>query len=641
MDDDRTSNGHNRPDRRRPPELPATARLLLEAEGYDVVGEAEDGEAALAPGRPSCSPTSCCWTSASPTSTASTSPRRLTGDPAPPAVILISSRDASRLRPARRRQRRSGFIPKAELSGDALAGAAGDDAAAPRLLGSSAPPGSRSASSSRSSWPASDSADDKAHRRRPAPLIGCELRRHRPVRLVAAPGQPRRPADGRRSGFTWLLPALVAAGLAAAVRDRLRSSAAVPRRRVVHLLLAYPDGPRRATPRRALVVDRSATSTCGRRLALVSLLRRRTTPAPRALPDNLFAIFRRARRRRASSSTASAASGAVIILAPACVLVRRWRDATAPPAPGARRRCCWTGRWSACPGDLARLVDRSSDVSDDRRTASAARWPPLASLAVPFAYPGRPAAQPLRARRRGQRRCSTRSSIASRRACATRSPRRSATRRCDLVVLAPERALGRPEGRPVRRCPAIAASPRSSATASAIGAIIHDAGARATSPSWCDAVGRRGRAGAENERLRGRAARPRRRAAGVAREAHRVRPWPSAAASSATCTTARSSGSSRCRCRSALARAKLARRPDAAAELLDARRRGAAARRSRSCASWRAASTRRSSPTAASSRRCRRCRPRAGAGRARRARPSERLPGRRSRRRPTSSSPSR
>ena len=42
---------HDRPHRRRPPELPASARAILEADGFAIVGEAEDGASALAADR--------------------------------------------------------------------------------------------------------------------------------------------------------------------------------------------------------------------------------------------------------------------------------------------------------------------------------------------------------------------------------------------------------------------------------------------------------------------------------------------------------------------------------------------------------------------------------------------------------------
>ena len=52
------------------PGFRASARMLLEAEGYEVVGEAEDGARACV-WWPSWIPTWCCWTSSCPTSTAS------------------------------------------------------------------------------------------------------------------------------------------------------------------------------------------------------------------------------------------------------------------------------------------------------------------------------------------------------------------------------------------------------------------------------------------------------------------------------------------------------------------------------------------------------------------------------------------
>ena len=70
------------------PSFRASARVLLEAEGFDVVGEAEDGESALE------------------------AVRRLRPD-----IVLVSSRDSSDFGPLVARSGARGFVPKAELSG--------------------------------------------------------------------------------------------------------------------------------------------------------------------------------------------------------------------------------------------------------------------------------------------------------------------------------------------------------------------------------------------------------------------------------------------------------------------------------------------------------------------------------------------
>ena len=98
----------------------ATARDLLAAAGFDVVGEARDGFDALAQvvpsradvvlldiGLPDIDGFDVCT--------------RLAMLDAPPAVILTSSRDASEYRDRLADSPARGFIPKSALSGDAVA----------------------------------------------------------------------------------------------------------------------------------------------------------------------------------------------------------------------------------------------------------------------------------------------------------------------------------------------------------------------------------------------------------------------------------------------------------------------------------------------------------------------------------------
>ncbi len=102
------------------PSFRSTARTLLAAEGFEVVGEAEDGASALAAaqllhpdvilldvqlpdidGFEVCS----CITNR---------------NGAAPAIVLTSSRDGADFGPLVEQSGAKGFIPKSELTGDAL-----------------------------------------------------------------------------------------------------------------------------------------------------------------------------------------------------------------------------------------------------------------------------------------------------------------------------------------------------------------------------------------------------------------------------------------------------------------------------------------------------------------------------------------
>jgi DNA-binding NarL/FixJ family response regulator len=82
---------------------------LLEAEGFDVVGEASDGASALT------------LTKALPDTDGFALCDALLRGGAEPLVVLTSSRDISSYRRRLERSGARGFIPKSELSGPALA----------------------------------------------------------------------------------------------------------------------------------------------------------------------------------------------------------------------------------------------------------------------------------------------------------------------------------------------------------------------------------------------------------------------------------------------------------------------------------------------------------------------------------------
>jgi DNA-binding NarL/FixJ family response regulator len=100
------------------PSFRASARVLLEAEGFDVVGEAKDGASAISEAA-RLRPEVVLLDVQLPDTDGFDVAGRLTanGDGLP-AVILVSSRDSSDFGPLLSRCGARGFVPKAELSGE-------------------------------------------------------------------------------------------------------------------------------------------------------------------------------------------------------------------------------------------------------------------------------------------------------------------------------------------------------------------------------------------------------------------------------------------------------------------------------------------------------------------------------------------
>jgi DNA-binding NarL/FixJ family response regulator len=97
----------------------AQARALLEADGFTVVGEADDGASGLAVAR-SMRPDLVLLDVGLPDIEGFDVARELAVDGPPPLVILTSSREASSYGPRLDHRHVLGFIPKDELSGPAI-----------------------------------------------------------------------------------------------------------------------------------------------------------------------------------------------------------------------------------------------------------------------------------------------------------------------------------------------------------------------------------------------------------------------------------------------------------------------------------------------------------------------------------------
>ncbi|UUY02088.1 response regulator transcription factor [Svornostia abyssi] len=101
------------------PSFRSTARMLLELEGYTVLGEAPDGETAIAQAR-ALRPDIVLLDVNLPDMDGFEVAARLSAIEQPPAVVLVSSREASEYGPLVGTSGARGFIAKADLSGAAL-----------------------------------------------------------------------------------------------------------------------------------------------------------------------------------------------------------------------------------------------------------------------------------------------------------------------------------------------------------------------------------------------------------------------------------------------------------------------------------------------------------------------------------------
>jgi DNA-binding NarL/FixJ family response regulator len=102
------------------PSFRATARALLESEGYEVVGEAEDGASALA-AFAELQPSLVLLDVQLPDMDGFEITARLMRNGGSPTIVLTSSRDGCDFGSLVESSGAKGFIPKDELSGAALA----------------------------------------------------------------------------------------------------------------------------------------------------------------------------------------------------------------------------------------------------------------------------------------------------------------------------------------------------------------------------------------------------------------------------------------------------------------------------------------------------------------------------------------
>jgi DNA-binding NarL/FixJ family response regulator len=101
------------------PSFRSSARMLLESDGFEVVGEAATGEEGVDVAL-ELRPDLVLLDVNLPDIDGFEVATRITADAQPPAVILTSSRDSTDFGPLVEKSGARGFVPKSELSGAAL-----------------------------------------------------------------------------------------------------------------------------------------------------------------------------------------------------------------------------------------------------------------------------------------------------------------------------------------------------------------------------------------------------------------------------------------------------------------------------------------------------------------------------------------
>ena len=102
------------------PSFRASARAILEAEGFEIVGEAEDGQSGIAAAR-ALRPDILLLDVQLPDMDGFAVCRQLDLNGNTPAIVFVSSRDVDDYGGLIQQSGACGFIPKAELSGGSLA----------------------------------------------------------------------------------------------------------------------------------------------------------------------------------------------------------------------------------------------------------------------------------------------------------------------------------------------------------------------------------------------------------------------------------------------------------------------------------------------------------------------------------------